>query len=266
MEKFKLNNGATIVIAECSSKELSVSVTVNVGHVNEPKLGIAALYENVLMKQVSRVQTVYGGTVTSFFTGCEKEELEMTMSKMANLIKAPHLGSDLIQAAAFDIVEHTRDLAPLVKRQMKLLYKHTAFGKKRVLWDAESYINAIESYGAPDLKEFADKYYTGKNLVVVVAGGHVGKDEVKTLAEKYFGDIPAGERQRVQLARAVRNRTTGGRKLSSDSAGMGRNRNQRFFQRQRNDVDALKTSGTFVQRSVRSGKEREDSSADGCAD
>ena len=53
MEKFKLNNGATIVIAECSSKELSVSVTVNVGHVNEPKLGIAALYENVLMKQVS---------------------------------------------------------------------------------------------------------------------------------------------------------------------------------------------------------------------
>lgn len=81
MEKFKLNNGATIVIAECSSKELSVSVTVNVGHVNEPKLGIAALYENVLMKQVSRVQTVYGGTVTSFFTGCEKEELEMTMSK-----------------------------------------------------------------------------------------------------------------------------------------------------------------------------------------
>ena len=209
MEKFKLNNGATIVIAECSSKELSVSVTVNVGHVNEPKLGIAALYENVLMKQVSRVQTVYGGTVTSFFTGCEKEELEMTMSKMANLIKAPHLGSDLIQAAAFDIVEHTRDLAPLVKRQMKLLYKHTAFGKKRVLWDAESYINAIESYGAPDLKEFADKYYTGKNLVVVVAGGHVGKDEVKTLAEKYFGDIPAGERQRVQLARAVRNRTTG---------------------------------------------------------
>ena len=152
MEKFKLNNGATIVIAECSSKELSVSVTVNVGHVNEPKLGIAALYENVLMKQVSRVQTVYGGTVTSFFTGCEKEELEMTMSKMANLIKAPHLGSDLIQAAAFDIVEHTRDLAPLVKRQMKLLYKHTAFGKKRVLWDAESYINAIQSYGAPELK------------------------------------------------------------------------------------------------------------------
>ena len=258
MEKFKLNNGATIVIAECSSKELSVSVTVNVGHVNEPKLGIAALYENVLMKQVSRVQTVYGGTVTSFFTGCEKEELEMTMSKMANLIKAPHLGSDLIQAAAFDIVEHTRDLAPLVKRQMKLLYKHTAFGKKRVLWDAESYINAIESYGAPDLKEFGGcgcrrpcRKRRGQNSGGEIFRRHSGRR------------TPA--RAEVDLYRRLQSDSVG-RKLSSDSAGMGRNRNQRFFQRQRNDVDALKTSGTFVQRSVRSGKEREDSSADGCAD
>lgn len=197
MEKFKLENGVTVVVAECAS-EVSVSVTVNVGHVNEPKLGIAALYENVLMKQVRQVQTVYGGTITSFLTGCEESELEMTVSKLANLIKAPHLGTDLIQAAAFDIVEHTRDLAPLVKRQMKLLYKHTAFGKKRVLWDAESYINAVESYGSADLKEFADKYYTGKNLVVVVAGSHIKKDVVKALTEKYFGDVAAGERQRVQ--------------------------------------------------------------------
>ena len=57
MEKFKLNNGVTVVIANRASQVLSVSVTVNVGHVNEPKLGIAALYENVLMKQVSRLQT-----------------------------------------------------------------------------------------------------------------------------------------------------------------------------------------------------------------
>ena len=39
----------------------------------------------------------------------------MTMSKMANLIKAPHLGVDLIEAAAYDIVEHTRDLAPVLE-------------------------------------------------------------------------------------------------------------------------------------------------------
>ena len=197
MEKFKLNNGVTIVTANCGSEVLSVSVTVNVGHVNEPKLGIAALYENVLMKQVSRVQTVYGGTITSFLTGCPADELGMTMSKMANLIKAPHLGVDLIEAAVYDIVEHTRDLAPLLKRQMKLLYKHTAFGKKRVLWDTDSYIAAVESYSADDLRAFAAKYYTGKNLVVVIAGSCVNKEQVRALAEKYFGDIAEGERHRL---------------------------------------------------------------------
>lgn len=205
MEKFKLNNGVTVVIANRVSEVLSVSVTVNVGHVNEPKLGIAALYENVLMKQVSRVQTVYGGTITSFLTGCPADELGMTMSKMANLIKAPHLGVDLIEAAAYDIVEHTRDLAPVLKRQMKLLYKHTAFGKKRVLWDTDSYIAAVESYSVDDLREFAAKYYTGKNLVVVIAGAGVDKENVRALAEKYFGDVVEGERPRL-----VKNIYTGG--------------------------------------------------------
>lgn len=198
MEKFRLNNGATVVLAECVLNGVSVSATVNVGHVNEPKLGIASLYENVLMKQFPKIQTVYGGTITSYITGCELAQLDETMAKMAQMFKQPCLDEQAIHAAAKDIAEHTRDLAPLTKRQMKLLYKHTAFGKKRVLWDADSYIGAVESYTAEDLKEFADKYYTAKNLVIVVAGKQLDRKEILAKVEQYFGDIPSGERQRVK--------------------------------------------------------------------
>lgn len=192
-----MENGATVVLAECVLSGVSVSATVNVGHVNEPKLGIASLYENVLMKQFPKVQTVYGGTITSYITGCEAAELDETLAKMAQMFKQPCLDDEVIRSAAEDIAEHTRDLAPLTKRQMKLLYKHTAFGKKRVLWDADSYIEAVESYTAEDLKEFADKYYTAKNLVIVVAGKKLDKNDLAAKLEQYFGDIPSGERQRV---------------------------------------------------------------------
>lgn len=198
MEKFRLNNGATVVLAECVLSGVSVSATVNVGHVNEPKLGIASLYENVLMKQFPKIQAVYGGTITSYITGCELAQLDETMAKMAQMFKQPCLDEQAIHAAAEDIAEHTRDLAPLTKRQMKLLYKHTAFGKKRVLWDADSYIGAVASYTAEDLKEFADKYYTAKNLVIVVAGKQLDKKEILAKVEQYFGDVPSGERQRVK--------------------------------------------------------------------
>lgn len=198
MEKFKLSNGITVVAAKAA--ENSVCVTANVGHVNEPKLGIAALFENVLMKQTSKVLTVYGGTITSFFTSYGSGELAMTMSKISNLVHSPHLGEELIKEAATDIVQHTRDMAPLAERQLKLLYKHTAFRATsgKVVWDTESYIKAVESYRATDLSEFAAAYYSGKNLVVVVTGPKLDKAEVKELAEKYFGKIPAGERRRVK--------------------------------------------------------------------
>ena len=61
---FKLYNGITVVTSRLN-QQTSVSVTVNVGHVNEPKLGLAALFEQVLLKQSCGIQAVYGGTITT---------------------------------------------------------------------------------------------------------------------------------------------------------------------------------------------------------
>ena len=44
MEKFQLNNGMSVVFAG-HSKDYSVCLSVNIGHVNEPSKGIAALFE-----------------------------------------------------------------------------------------------------------------------------------------------------------------------------------------------------------------------------
>ncbi|MBR1648275.1 MAG: insulinase family protein [Alphaproteobacteria bacterium] len=174
-----------------------MSLTVNVGHVNEPKLGIAALFEKVLLMQSTGIQAVYGGTITSYFTGFLNRETEMTMQKMSNLVVAPHFNAELIKTAAEDIIKHTLDRAPLPKRQMKLLYKHRAFGDANKVWDTELYIKSIRSYGVTDLQEFADKYMTAKNMVLVVSGKFVVPSEVEQLAEKYFGQVAPGKRLRV---------------------------------------------------------------------
>jgi predicted Zn-dependent peptidase len=49
-----------------------------------------------------------------------------------------------------------------------------------------------------DVKAFFQKFYTPQNAIMVVAGD-VELQEVKTLAEKWFGGIPAGERYERQL-------------------------------------------------------------------
>lgn len=195
---FKLNNGLTVMVSRYPSHgQASVSLTVNVGHVNEPKLGLAALFEKVLMEQAAGIQAVYGGTITTYFTGGASYDLELLMRKLSNLIMAPHFNSELIKLKANDIIEHTRDLAPLPKRQMKLLYKHTAFGDAKKVWNADVYIDAVSSYGIADLKEFAEKYMTAKNMVVAISGD-VSIEQVQALAEKHFAEVPAGRKHKVQ--------------------------------------------------------------------
>jgi predicted Zn-dependent peptidase len=56
----------------------------------------------------------------------------------------------------------------------------------------------IEDAKLEDVKEFFFKYYRPVNAIMVVAG-NVTTDRVKSLAEKWFGDIPSGEKYRRNL-------------------------------------------------------------------
>ena len=170
------------------------------GHVNEPKLGLAGLFEQVLTREFAGVQAVYGGTITTYLTGCARGQMKTKMEELARMAKFRDFHKDVVEHVALDIAEHTRDRAPLPDRQMRLLYKHTAFGDANKVWDADVYINAVMSYNADDLKQFADTYLTGKNIVFAISGGGVEEriDLVKKLAEELFGDIPAGRKRKVR--------------------------------------------------------------------
>ncbi len=54
-------------------------------------------------------------------------------------------------------------------------------------------ISHIENATLQEVKDFFHKHYTPSNAVLTVAG-NVSVDQVKKLAEKYFGDIPSGNK------------------------------------------------------------------------
>jgi predicted Zn-dependent peptidase len=54
-------------------------------------------------------------------------------------------------------------------------------------------LSHIENAGLNDVQHFFFKHYTPANAILVIAG-NVKTDEVKVLTEKWFADIPAGEK------------------------------------------------------------------------
>ena len=196
MKKIVLSNGMKVVKTN-NSKVYSLSITVGIGHLNEPKLGLAAVCEKVLAPQLNNALAIQGGTITSYLTGCPAEEFENLLEKVAAVLKNPNLSQELIDAAAEDVAQHTRDLAPLPERQWKLCYKHTAFGTSKLVWDLDAYIESVKSLKTEDLEAMVDTYYTGKNIVIGVACD-LPLAELKELMEKYFGSIPAGKKQKFE--------------------------------------------------------------------
>lgn len=196
MKKIVLSNGMKVVKTN-NSKVYSLSVTVGIGHLNEPKLGLAAVCEKVLSPQLNNALAIQGGTITSYLTGCSAEDFEALLAKVAAVLKNPDLSQELVDAAAEDVAQHTRDLAPLPERQWKLCYKHTAFGTSKLVWDLDAYIESVKSLKTEDLEAMVDTYYTGKNIVIGVACD-LPLAELKELMEKYFGSIPAGKKQKFE--------------------------------------------------------------------
>jgi predicted Zn-dependent peptidase len=85
------------------------------------------------------------------------------------------------------------DVTPLqVNVQRKFLdnFRAAAFAAQPYRNPARGWLSDVVSLRTPAAKRFFDKYYTPSNMVVAIAGD-VQTAEVKRLAERYFGALPA---------------------------------------------------------------------------
>jgi zinc protease len=218
---FKLKNGLTVIVHEDHKAPVAaVTVWYNVGSKDEPagKTGFAHLFEHLMfngsenlpgdyftyLQQVGA--TDYNGTTnndrTNYFetvpAGALERAMFMESDRMGHLLGAVTQGVLDNQRAVVQNEKRQGDSRPggLVQYQLfgKLFpaghpYHHTVIGSMADL-DAAS---------LADVKNWFRNRYGPDNAVLVVAGD-VTPAQVRTLAEKYFGPIPAGPVNHPALA------------------------------------------------------------------
>src|SRR5689334_20891480 len=210
---FKLKNGLTVIVHEDHKAPVAaVTVWYNVGSKDEPKskTGFAHLYEHLMFNGSENLPgdyftylqqigaTDYNGTTaqdrTNYFetvpAGALERALFMESDRMGHLLGAVTQGVLDNQRSLVQNEKREGDSRPGGLIQYSLYgdlfpaghpYHHTVIGSMADL-DAAS---------LADVKQwFRNKY--GPNNAVLVVAGDVKPDEVKRLAEKYFGPIPSG--------------------------------------------------------------------------
>jgi len=211
-ERFVLPNGLKVLVHEDKSTPMAVvNVLYDVGarDENPEKTGFAHLFEH-LMFGGSKNIPVYdeplqmaGGENNAYTTN----DLTNYYCQLPaeNIETAFWLESDRMLSLAFS-KKSLETQRKVVCEEFKEHYINKPYGDawhkfRELIYTTHPYkwmtigkeLKHVEDATLEDVKDFFFKHYTPCNAILVVAG-NVTVDNIKALAEKWFGDIPAGEK------------------------------------------------------------------------
>ncbi|RYE36292.1 MAG: insulinase family protein [Sphingobacteriaceae bacterium] len=215
--RFTLSNGLKVLVHEDKTTPMAVvNVLYDVGarDENPEQTGFAHLFEHLMFGGSENIP-VYDeplqrvGGENNAFTSNDITNYYITLPAV-NLETAFWLESDRMLNLAFS--EKSLDVQRnVVSEEFKQRYLNQPYGDvwlklRPLVYKKHPYqwatigkeLSHIENAQIEDVKAFFKKHYNTQNAILVV-GGDVNTDEVKTLVEKWFGPIPAGEKYHRNL-------------------------------------------------------------------
>ena len=209
--RFKLNNGLTVLVHEDHTTAMAVvNILYKVGARDESpdQTGFAHLFEHLMFggsvnipNYDAPLQAV--GGENNAFTSNDITNYYITLPSN-NLETAFWLESDRMLSLSFSS-QSLEVQRQVVCEEFKQRYLNQPYGDvwlrlRPLAYKVHPYrwatigkeLKHIEDAKMEDVKAFFQKFYTPQNAIMVVAGD-VNIDEVKVLAEKWFGDISEGE-------------------------------------------------------------------------
>jgi predicted Zn-dependent peptidase len=211
-EKFTLNNGLRVIVHQDLSTPMAVmNVMYDIGarDENPAQTGFAHLFEHLMFGGSVNIPSydeplqMAGGENNAYTTNDLTNYYIQLPAE--NLETAFWLESDRMLSLAFG--EKSLDVQrKVVSEEFKEHYLTKPYGDvwhkmRELAYTKHPYrwmtigkeLSHIENAKLEDVKAFFFKYYRPVNAILVVAG-NVTTEKVKELAEKWFGNIPAGEK------------------------------------------------------------------------
>jgi len=215
--RFELNNGLRVLVHEDHSTPMAVvNVMYDVGAKDEnpEQTGFAHLFEHLMfggsinipdydepLQRAGGENNAYTtNDLTNYYCQLPAENIETAF----------WLESDRMLSLAFS-KKSLEVQRKVVCEEFKEHYINKPYGdvwhKMRALaYSKHPYrwmtigkeLSHVENAQIEDVKNFFFKHYRPVNAILVVAG-KVKTDDIKVLAEKWFGDIPMGEKYQRQL-------------------------------------------------------------------
>ncbi len=211
-EQYQLNNGLKVILHKDKTTPIcAINVLYNVGarDENPEKTGFAHLFEHLMFGGSKNIPCydkplqLVGGE-NNAFTNNDYTNYYITLPKN-NIETGLWLESDRMLQLAFS-KKSLNVQKNVVCEEFKQRYLNQPYGDVWLLLRPLAYnvhpykwatigkeLSHIENATLNDVKEFFYKFYRPNNAILTIAGD-IDFDKTKKLVDKWFGNIPAGEK------------------------------------------------------------------------
>lgn len=208
VEKYKLNNGLTVLLYEDhSAPVISYHTWMRVGSKDEEKgfTGIAHLFEHLMFKGSKKISNKeYERTLqengavnnaftsrdyTGYYVNAPSDKLETIMALEADRFQNLNLTEENLLSEREVVKEERR--YRVENRVQGLVFEHInelAYTASSYRWPVIGYLADLNNINLSKAQEFYKTYYSPNNAVLVI-GGDFDKDKVKRMVESYYGDF-----------------------------------------------------------------------------
>jgi predicted Zn-dependent peptidase len=211
-EKFTLSNGLRVLVHEDHSTPMAVlNVMYDVGAKDEDpnKTGFAHLFEHLMFggsRNIEDFETplqMAGGEnnaytsndVTNYYIQLPAENLETAFWLESDRMLSLAFSEKSLEVQRKVVIEEFKE------HYINKPYGDVWFKLREMAYKQHPYrwltigkeLSHIENASLQDVKNFFWKHYRPQNAILVI-GGHVKTEQVRQLAEKWFGDIPSGDK------------------------------------------------------------------------
>ncbi|HSG06744.1 MAG TPA: pitrilysin family protein [Longimicrobiales bacterium] len=212
--QFTLTNGLNVIVHQDRSLPVaSVNLWYHVGSKNEKpgRTGFAHLFEHIMFEGSAHVPEgdfdnllEAAGGVNNGSTSNDRtnywENVPSNAVELALWLEADRMGF-LLETMTQEKLDLQRDVVKNERRQgvdnqpygmaFETVYEHLYPADHPYHWPVIGSMDDLSAATLEDVKDFFRTYYAPNNASLAIAGD-VDVSEIRSLAEKYFGDIPSG--------------------------------------------------------------------------
>lgn len=214
---FTLANGLRVIVHEDTSTPMvAVNVLYNVGARDESpeKTGFAHLFEHLMFGGSANIPDfddpiqMAGGEnnaftnndITNFYDLLPAENIETAFWLESDRMLSLNFDEKVLEVQRKVVLEEFKETC--LNQPYGDVWHHIsdlAFKVHPYSWPTIGKVpKHVEEATMEDVKEFYFKYYRPNNAILVVAG-NTTTEQVKVMAERWFGDIPAGDVPKRQI-------------------------------------------------------------------